>query len=195
MRVLRRGFHPKVVHSPPLNLVPIPFLPPASAIQRETLEEEVKSMLQKQATQGVTDGSLGFYSRIFLVPKASGGWRPVIVLSALNMYLIAPYFNRETVEAIRMVLQQDSWVISLDLKDAYFHVLIRPSFRKYLSSVDLYDDCEEVQLMVQTRGFTVHQYLDVWFLRSSSPGEPLEQRDEVLQWVSDLGFIFNKGRS
>jgi hypothetical protein len=35
----------------------------------------------------------GFYSRLFLVPKKTGGMRPVIDLSILNSYLSVPHFK------------------------------------------------------------------------------------------------------
>lgn len=117
-----------------------------------------------------------------------GGLRPVIDLSAFNEFLVAPYCRMETAETIRMVLQRNSCVISLDLKDAYFCVPISPSFRKYLCShwqgVTYQFRAlpfgispapwfftiivEGVQVMVQTRSFTLHQYLDDWILRASS---------------------------
>ena len=66
--------------------------------------------------------SPGFYSLLFLVLNASGGWRPVIDLSRLNRYLDIPTFRMETADRIRSCLQPNSWVTSLDLKDAY-HVV------------------------------------------------------------------------
>ena len=45
------------------------------------LRQEVESMIMKGALEIVPDLDPGFYSRLFLVEKASGGWRPVIDLS------------------------------------------------------------------------------------------------------------------
>ena len=56
--------------------------------------------------------SPGFYSRLFLVAKTSGGWRPVINLSLLNTFLEIPHF--------------------IDLIDAYFHIIIHQDYRKFL---------------------------------------------------------------
>ena len=36
--------------------------------------------------------SPGFYSNVFLVRKASGGWLPVIDLKSLNAHICAPHF-------------------------------------------------------------------------------------------------------
>ncbi|XP_068243466.1 uncharacterized protein [Palaemon carinicauda] len=53
----------------------------------QALRAEVQTMLEKDALQEVVDGSPGFYSQLFLVRKASGGWRPVIDLSTLNGFV------------------------------------------------------------------------------------------------------------
>ena len=44
-------------------------------------------MLSKGALERVPDLGPGFYSRLFLVEKASGGWRPVIDLSPFNEFV------------------------------------------------------------------------------------------------------------
>ena len=46
-------------------------------------------MLAKDALEIVLDLGPGFYSRLFLVEKATGGWRPVIDLSHLNGFCSA----------------------------------------------------------------------------------------------------------
>ena len=46
----------------------------------EGMWEQISLMLQKNAVTEVPPNSPGFYSNLFLVCKASGGWRPVIDL-------------------------------------------------------------------------------------------------------------------
>ena len=65
------------------------------------LIKAVYQMIDKKAitpVQKVT--SLGFYSRLFLVPKPGKKWRPVIDLSVVNNYLHVPTFKMETAENI-----------------------------------------------------------------------------------------------
>ena len=80
----------------------------------------------------IDPSSPGFYSRLFFVPKKSGGHRPIIDLSILNRFLIIPKFKMESVHSIRAALDQGSFVFSLDLSDAYFHIPIHPRSRKFL---------------------------------------------------------------
>ena len=98
-----------------------------------TLHEAVQAMLTKKAIIHVRKPTtLGYYSRLFLVPKPLKRWSPVIDLSILNTHLHVPTFKMETAESIRKPIQQGEWVTSIDLTDAYFHVPIHPQSQKYL---------------------------------------------------------------
>ena len=70
---------------------------------------------------------LGFFNRLFLVPKPNNHWRPILDLNKLNLF-----FKLETLETIRTSLQQGEWVTSIDFKDTYFHIPIQEQSRKYL---------------------------------------------------------------
>ena len=85
-------------------------------------------MLAKGALEIARDPGPGFYSRLFLVEKASGGWRPVIDLSHLNEFVQLTPFKMETVASVR----EGDFLDSLDLKDAYFQIPIHRSSRKLL---------------------------------------------------------------
>ena len=76
--------------------------------------------------------SLGFFNRLFLVPKPNNKWRPILDLSKLNFFLKVEKFKIETLETIRTSLQQGEWITSVDFKDAYFHIPIQEQSRKYL---------------------------------------------------------------
>ena len=65
----------------------------------------IKSLLSKNAIERVENvQSLGFYSRLFLVPKPHQRWRPVIDLSRLNPFLLVQKCKMETPESIRASL-------------------------------------------------------------------------------------------
>ena len=78
--------------------------------------------------------SLGFYSRLFLVPKPDHRWRPVIDLRDLNRYLRVCKFKMEAPETICASLRQGELVTSIDLTDAYLHVPIHPRDQKILTT-------------------------------------------------------------
>ena len=131
--VLKQGYCLPFKEKPPLTRFPTIKSSYTSPVKQEALLEAVQQMVQKRAVVPVQNkNSLGFYSRLFLVPKPENKWRPVIDLSVVNTYLHVPTFKMETAEVIRASLQVGEWVASIDLTDAYFHVPIHPKFQKYL---------------------------------------------------------------
>ena len=74
----------------------------------------------------------GFYSRIFLVLKKNGKWRPVIDLSAFNKFVVSPHFKMLQPREVLARVLPGHWATSIDLKDAYFHIPILKSARKFL---------------------------------------------------------------
>ena len=89
-------------------------------------------MLAKGALEIARDPGPGFYSRLFLVEKATGGWRPVIDLSHLNDFVQLTPFKMETVASVLLSVREVDFLASLDLKDAYFQIPIHGSSRKLL---------------------------------------------------------------
>ena len=117
------------------NLVRFPLiLSEYKTLQKDqALADCIQSLLSKNAIKRVENvKSLGFYSRLFLVPKPHQRWRPVVDLSRLNTFLHVEKFKMETPESIRTSLVPGEWVSSIDLSDAYLHIPIHPNSRKYL---------------------------------------------------------------
>ena len=117
------------------NLVRFPLILSEYKAQQKDqgLATCIQSLLSKNAIERVENvKSLGFYSRLFLVPKPHQRWRPVIDLSRLNTFLHVEKFKMETPESIRTSLIPGEWVSSIDLSDAYLHIPIHPNSRKYL---------------------------------------------------------------
>ena len=97
------------------------------------LLEALHQLMDKNAIELVhKQVSLGFFNRLFLVPKPNNKWRPILDLSNLNSFLKTEKFKMETPETIRTSLQKGEWVTSIDFKDAYFHIPIQEQSRKYL---------------------------------------------------------------
>jgi hypothetical protein len=63
--------------------------------------------------------------------------RPILNLKKLNaVHLDNPYFRMETTKDVRHVLRPEDWAASIDLKDAYFHVPLYHSTKKYVFWVE-----------------------------------------------------------
>ena len=65
------------------------------------LIEALHQLTNKNAVELVQNqSSLGFYNRLFLVPKPNNKWQPILDLSNLNTFLKAEKFKMETPETI-----------------------------------------------------------------------------------------------
>ena len=200
------------------NLVRSPLILSEYKAQQkdQALATCIQSLLSKNAIERVENvKSLGFYSRLFLVPKPHQRWRPVIDLSRLNTFLHVEKFKMETPESIRTSLIPGEWVSSIDLSDAYLHIPIHPNSRKYLrfcykSQVFQFTSLpfglatapqvftmivKEVKLMALSRGLRIHQYLDDWLIRSQSQEEAQVNTQAVVDLTQSLGWIINQEKS
>ena len=126
---------PRLLLSPPKWYTRMPKDP----FKMEILKGEVESLLQKKAIKEVTSmhPKRGFFSRIFLVQKRTGGWRPVIDLSRLNQFVLCPHFKMETLNSIRLVLQKGDWISDMHIFILAFtvdHVAIFVLFSKARST-------------------------------------------------------------
>ena len=184
--------------------------------KQSALSTAIQDLIRKGAIDIVQKpDSLGFYSRLFLVPKPGNRWRPVIDLSCLNNFLTIPKFKMETPESIRASLRKNEWVTSIDLTDAYLHIPIQPHSQKYLrfhhkgvsyqftslpfglatAPLTFTNVVKEVRLLALQRGIRIHQYLDDWLVRAPSKEECQKQTQKLLNLIRDLGFIVNFKKS
>ena len=127
--LIRDGYKLPFRECPNLSRVPCIVSSYAGFDKQNALWTSIQDLLQKGAIEVVhIPDSLGFYSRLFLVPKPGNHWRPVIDLSTLNKFLAIPKFKMETPESIRASLRKGEWVTSIDLTDTYLHVPIHTQF-------------------------------------------------------------------
>ena len=107
LEVVRSGYCLEFKELPPPTGV-IHTSMPGSIEKVCVIEKEILTLLQKNAIEKVPENekSLGFYSTIFLTKKKSGGLRPILNLSNLNLYLQRFHFRMETLRSIIKSLQQ-----------------------------------------------------------------------------------------
>ena len=97
------GLQLKFLNNPPLSVDPVSMSHTSNPEKFLQMSEEVQTLLSKRAVEIVHNPTAipGFYSRLFLVPKKTGGMRPVFDLSILNTFLVIPHFKMETNRSIR----------------------------------------------------------------------------------------------
>lgn len=93
---------------------------------------EVNTLMMKGAIEKCLPVNNQFLSSYFLVPKSDGSKRFILNLKPLNKFINSPHFKMEDSRTLMKLLQQDNFMATLDLKDAYFLVPIHRNYRKYL---------------------------------------------------------------
>ena len=132
VQILMEGYTLPFRVRPKLTRSPTVISCYANPHRNSYLLEALHQLIDKNAVELVQNQtSLGFFNRLFLVPKPNNKWRPILDLSKLNLFLKAEKFKMETPETIRTSLQQGEWVTSIDFKDTYFHIPIQEQSRKY----------------------------------------------------------------
>ena len=217
LSVIRGGLTLQFKEQPPLSPVPIPLSNTQDPQKFLLLSTEVETLLTKRAVEEVPVSSIdpGFYSRLFLVSKKTGGMRPVIDLSILNSYMIIPHFKMETNRSIRASILPGMWTTSLDLTDAYFHVPVCHSYRKFLrfvwnkrvyqfralpfglSTAPLaFTKLMQVAIAhLHSQAIQIHSYLDDSLIKELSPEKLYLNTDVVIRLLLSLGFLISWKKS
>ncbi len=98
------------------------------------MEQEIKALLEKGAIEYVphSNRETGFYSRYFIVPKKNWGLPPILDLRVLNDSVMQLKFKVLTLRQIVSQIRSEDWFVTIDLKDAYFHISLLSCQMKFL---------------------------------------------------------------
>ena len=179
------------------------------------MREQITFMLQKNAITEVPSNSPGFYSNVFLVKKASGGWRPIIDLKNLNAHIHAPHFRMFTTNSVLSSVRKGDYAFKIDLLDVYFHVPIHPSSRKYLrfafenkvyqfqvlpfglnTAPQVFTRLgHKVTSYLHRQGISVIPYLDDWLIHHPNRKVLLLHQAQLINMLDLVGFVLNRKKS
>ena len=214
--ILKEGYVLPFKVRPPLIREPLIVSGYANPTRDSHLQEAVQALIKKKAVERVrVRTSLAFFNRLFIVPKPNQKWRPILDLSTLNQFLCVKTFKMETPETIRTSLQQGEWVSSIDFSDAYFHIPIHFTSRKFLrfhfqnqsyqfralpfglstAPMEFTAVVKEVKLMAQSQGIRIHQYLDDWLIRAPTKESCHQGTQSLLALCQELGWMVNMQKS
>ncbi len=132
LQTVEKGYRIQFAFPPPRFSGVTPTL--VGPEQALVMEQEVKALLRKEAIEVVPphERESRFYSRYFIVPKKDGGLRPIIDLRQLNHSVSQLKFKMLTLRQVVSQIRSKDWFVTIDLKDAYFHVSIHPCHKKFL---------------------------------------------------------------
>ena len=173
---------------------------------------EIEALLNKGAVYEVSTDTESFYSRIFVVPSKGGKHRLVINLHPLNRFLVYQHSKMEGIQLVRDLLQREDWLTHIDLKDAYFAMLIHQKHQKYFRFIwkgKAYEfwmpafrviECPKKLLrpvvgFLREKGVCCVIYLDDILLMEQSR-EVLRQHTALaVSLLESLGFLINYPKS
>ncbi|KAI2647325.1 Transposon Ty3-G Gag-Pol polyprotein [Labeo rohita] len=215
LRTVEKGYSTQFgAPPPPFDGVFSTVVGPEQAL---VMEQEVVTLLRKEAIEVVPPHvrESGFYSRYFIVPKKDGGLRPIIDLRHLNRSVMKLKFKMLTIKQVVSQIRSEDWFVTIDLKDAYFHVSILPQHRKFLRfafrgeayqyrvlpfglalSPCTFTKCVDAALVpLRLQGIRILNYIDDWLILAASESLAVQHRDVVLAHMKALGLRLNAKKS
>ena len=138
----------------------------------------------------------GLYQVFFPVPKKNPGeWRGCLDARPVNAELRYEKFKMEGLHTVKSLLRRDDWLTSIDVADAYPHVLIHPEDRRYVrfiwegvhyqfravcfglaSAPRMFTKImRPIMALLRAAGIRSVVYLDDIFLMAPSRGDSLEK--------------------
>ena len=215
LSIVAKGYRLRFTSPPLLRQIPWEIRSPQDPKEVLGMREQITIMLQKNAITEVPQDSPGFYSNVFLVRKASGGWRPVIHLKNLNAHIHAPHFRMFTTSSVLSSVEKGDYAFKIDLQDAYFHVPIHPSSRKYLrftfenkvyqfrvlpfglnTAPQVFTRLgHTVTAYLHRQGVSVIPYLDDWLVHHPDRQILLRHQALLIDTLDLVGFILNRKKS
>ena len=189
--------------------------PPFSGFEKQLIDNEIVTLKSKNAIKEVSSCSNEFLSNIFLVPKKTGDVRPVINLKPLNVFVQKIHFKMENINTALHTIAPGDYLVSLDLKDAYFSIPIFKPHRKFLrfkwSDQTYKFTClpfgyslaptvftkvlKSVISYLRANGYKIVIFLDDILLIGSSVEECLSQLSSLRVLLESLGFVINVNKS
>lgn len=156
-----------------------------------------------------------FLSSFFLVPKTDGTYRFILNLKNLNTFICPPHFKLENYKFVSDLITRNSFMATVDLKDAYYMVPISSKYRKYLRFTFnnfLYEYnampmglstapylftkiLKPVFNKFRSSGMLCIVYLDDILVLGKSKDEVLKNIKYITYTLQNLGFIINYKKS
>ncbi|KAL0190873.1 hypothetical protein M9458_013571, partial [Cirrhinus mrigala] len=124
-------------------------------------------------------------------------------------------FKMLTISQVMSQIKSKNWFVTIDLKDAYFHVSILPHHRKFLRfafrgeayqyrvlpfglalSPRTFTKCVDAALApLRLQGIRILNYIDDWLILAQSEQVAVRHRDVVLAHMKELGLRLNAKKS
>jgi hypothetical protein len=203
----------------PLDFLPcqdwVPFPYRLSVSERPIMDREVQKLLDKGVVEEVEHEEGEFISSVFLRPKPNGSHRLILDLTRMNENVEYQHFKMTSLQTAIDMLRPGAYMGSVDLRDAYYSLRIKPEDRKYLRFVwndTLYEfvgmpnglSCAPrvftkvltpVYANLREKGHECFPYIDDSFIIADTYDKCQDTIDQLVQSFIALGFTVNAEKS
>ena len=203
----------------PFEYIPVQFKEPfpyrLSSVEREAASDEIRKLMSLGVLELACDEPDQIVSNIFLRPKKDGSYRMILDLTRLNKSVKYSHFKMHSLHTATNMMRKGCWMGSVDLRHAYYSVLMHEDFRKYLRfrwDGILYQyrampnglACapryftkilNPVFACLREQGHEVFQYLDDSFVIAETEEKCLQSLHAVCDLLVQLGFVIHKEKS
>lgn len=193
----------------------IPKEPRYTYTEFNNFKESIDNLLSIGAVSLCQPCEGQFISRIFLIPKADGRKRFILNLKELNKFINTQHFKLEDLRTSIKLISKNSYMCTVDLKDAYFLIRVHENSRKFLRfqwNGSLYEFnvlpfglntapyvftkiLKPVAKLLRSMGYMSTFYLDDLFLVGQSYYNCLQNGSDTRLLLESLGFIINTNKS
>ncbi|CAG8847366.1 33966_t:CDS:1 [Gigaspora margarita] len=213
-KIVQRGYHPRWdSHPPPLNIHPISFqhqIPNFNA-----MKVEVSHLLEEGIILHFSKRKRCFLSESSLKRKKNGNYRLVLSLQNLNDYVKRLSFSMEGMNLVKDLIRRKDYMVSIDLKDAFYHIPLHPDAQKYFVFDFNYErycfQCLPISLttsswtfktvlqpiieLLRSSGIRIVVHCDDMLIMSRTMSESEYHSDIVIELLETHGFIINESKS
>ena len=212
LNIINSGYKIQLSHS---NLFIPPVLSKPSKLKLPIVKFELEKLINSGAVSKCLPSAFDVVSRIFTVPKSTGGHRLIIDLSILNLHVHKVPFKMEDKEVLKTLISPNDFLVSLDLKNAFHLVPLHPE-SKYLTTFELDNQryhfnvlpfgltsspriftkiLNPVIAFLRNKDIKISAYLDDILICGNSFKRVSSDLKFVISQLTSLGFIINFPKS
>ena len=199
---------------PPLHMsCPVHLI--TSGIQEDIILSFIPGWLDSGYVKEIFFPTPLHFSRMFTVPKGTSERRPILDLSPLNLLLKRRSFRMEDLMKVAKCVFPGLWAVKLDLKDAYYNILLSALDSKFLAFAlgnriftflvlpfglstapwAFTRVMKPIKKKLRRLGILISSFLDDFLILASSYKEAVEHTAIVIDLLQRLGLEINWGKS
>ena len=183
--------------------------------ERPIMSMEIEKLLLKGVIEEAVHEEGEWLSNVFLRPKPNGQFRLILDMTEINKLLEYKHFKMFSLGTASDLITHNSWMASIDLRDAYYTVAICDNDKKYLRfkwNDKLYQYnvmpnglapapryftkmLKPVFATLSSRGHCLFPYIDDSFIISDNFEDCLRAVNELKDLLQYLGFWIHEEKS